>query len=275
MIIRKINDAKVKVPKLPKLDPKKVKGCDYFPEPYSNIFLVARKKSGKTSVINTIIRTCLNKCSKVYIFCSTVHKDATWKLILDYLKDRGIAVEVYTGMNEDKENVLQGILDQLNIPEEESSEEEKPKKKKTFIKWDDSDEDKPKKEYKPKRIACENMFIFDDISTELKNPALNALMKANRHYKAKVIVSTQYPLDLLPSQRKQVDYLLAFKGHPEDKLRIIHRDCDISLPFETFEQIYKHATAVPEGSKDKPFLYIDCINEKFRKSFNREYQLSN
>jgi hypothetical protein len=50
------------------------------------------------------------------------------------------------------------------------------------------------------------------------------LLKWNRHYKAKVIISSQWLHDLLPESRKQIDLFLIFKGFPAKKLAEIYKD---------------------------------------------------
>lgn len=94
-------------------------------------------------------------------------------------------------------------------------------------------------------------------------------MKMNRHLNAFCCLSSQYLLDILPEQIKQLDYVLIFRGEPEIKLMKLHKDIDLAIEFETFMKLYHDAT------KEKyNFLYIDVRNEKFRKNFNKEYQIN-
>ena len=71
---------------------------------------------------------------------------------------------------------------------------------------------KQKKSKKAKFLAPEYMIIFDDLSSELKSRSLLSLLKFNRHFKAKLIISSQWLHDLLPESRKQIDLFLIFKG---------------------------------------------------------------
>ena len=82
----------------------------------------------------------------------------------------------------------------------------------------DVPEEKKKKEYKPKKLAPENIFVFDDISNELKNPALLALCKKSRHFKASVYISSQFIHDLLPQTLKQLSYFICFRSMTREKL---------------------------------------------------------
>ena len=91
-------------------------------------------------------------------------------------------------------------------------------------------------------------------------------MKANRHYKTKVIISTQHVNDLRPECYKQLDILILMRGHSLDKLEEIHSKTAMNISLDRFIKIYKHAT---EGKHD--FLWIDLPNLKFRKCFTDAY----
>ena len=88
MWTKKINNEKVKPIPVPVVDKTKVKGYCIFPEVYSNIFLVARKKSGKTSVIWKILRSCSGRDTKIIIFASTLYKDPNLLHIVKYFRKR-------------------------------------------------------------------------------------------------------------------------------------------------------------------------------------------
>ena len=131
---------------------------------------------------------------------------------------------------------------------------------------DDEEEEEEKKPKKSKFRSPEYLIILDDLSNELKNPALKALLKKNRHFKSKVIVSSQYLNDLEPESRKQMDYILVFKGQPQKKLDEIYRDADVAVSPEEFYEIYKSATESLYS-----FLYIDRGTDTFRKNFSHLY----
>ncbi len=67
-------------------------------------------------------------------------------------------------------------------------------------------------------------------------------MKANRHYKAKIICSSQYLNDCVPAQHKNFDVHLVFGGFSENKLTEIHRHVDMSIEYEKFVDLYHDAT---------------------------------
>jgi len=103
----------------------------------------------------------------------------------------------------------------------------------------------------------------------LKSTSLTSLLKKNRHFLSKVVVSSQYLNDLAPQSRKQIDYFLIFKGQPQAKLDEIYRDADISVDEHTFYKLYKHSTEAKYS-----FLYIDTNNNTYRRTFNVEYDIA-
>jgi len=149
--------------------------------------------------------------------------------------------------------------------EHDDEKEKKPKIK--YIICNDEDDEKPKHR-KEKKMSPEYVFVFDDLGAEMRNPAVNLLLKTNRHYRCKVILSSQYVNDLMPESLKQIDYFLLFGGHSIDKLEKIYKDADLPVTFDLFLQLYKNAT-----ENKFNFLYIDTRDIKFRKNFNVEYQM--
>ena len=242
-----------------------VKGSKLFPDPYSNIFLVARKRSGKTSAIFKILRECMTKDTTLICFVSTIHKDRTWQLITKYFENKGNNVLKYTSLMEDGINQLEALVKHLeNENPEDEEEKEKVIQGRGVLKFNDDEEEiKGEGKRKSKYVPLEYIIVCDDLSDELKNKSLVSLLKKNRHFKAKVIISSQYLNDLLPESLKQIDYWLVFKSIPEEKLQHIYKMADISIPYELFIQIYKKAT-----EKMYSFLYIDTQREQFRRNFN-------
>jgi hypothetical protein len=263
-----LNKVKVKPLVVSNQDFSAIKGNELFPSLYYNLFICSKKKSGKTSLINTIIQKCTDKRTIFFIFCPTVNVDASWKAIVEYLEKRGNAVNTYTELMDGKVNILNEIVNELSMGQEEPEKEEKKEEvvgKK--IKFDDPAA-KKKREYKPKKISPEVVFIFDDASEMLKNPALSTLLKKNRHLKSNVIISSQYLHDLAPMSIKQLDYFVCFKSFSEDKLQLVHKGLDLSIEFDKLWNLYQHCTSKPYS-----FLYINVRNEEFRCNFNKKLEI--
>lgn len=267
-ILRKINYEEVKsVPQLVKPDNRPIKGSALFSELYANIFLCARKKSGKTSAIFKIIKECCGLNTTIIAFVSTLNKDANWLTIQKYCELKKIPFVGNTSMVVDGVNLLEEFVDQQQEEAQGPTEKEAKEKHLLFQDSDSEEEEKPKK--KAKFRSPEYLIIFDDLSNELKNPALVSLLKKNRHFKSKIIVSSQYLNDLLPQSRKQIDIFMIFKGQPESKLDEIYRDADLAITKEEFYDLYKIAT-----KENYSFLYVDRFNDTFRRNFNYEFQLN-
>jgi hypothetical protein len=246
-------------------DKRPIKGEQLFSEIFANIFLVARKKSGKTSVIYKIVKDCVDKHTTVVAFVSTLYKDDNWIAIRKYCTSHNIPFIGHTSLKEAGDDKLEALVDKLlKEAEENEIKKNEPKKKKVNILALDSDEEDEDHARKSKFRTPEYLIILDDLSNELKSNSLVALLKNNRHFKAKVIVSSQYLNDLLPESRQQLDYFLVFKGQPKEKLEVIYKDADIAaIPFNEFNKIYEIATREPYS-----FLYIDRHNQTYRKNFD-------
>jgi len=277
--VKKINDVKVKKVKCSVAqDDRPIRGSDLFGEIYANIFLCAKKKSGKTSTIYKIIKECMGKKTKVIAFVSTLHKDATWKSIREYCEGKGNEFIGHTSLKEDGEDLLDTLVKELESEAEKEYDDNNIDERLKQLERKlcpvlcevDSDDDEPKKkrERKEKYQSPEYLILLDDLSNELKSKSLVSLLKKNRHFKAKIIVSSQYLNDLLPESRKQQDYFLVFKGQSNEKLEEIRRDADVGLEEEELRDVYKFAT-----EKQFSFLYIDTRNNTFRRNFNYLIQI--
>ena len=270
---KKINDESVKPVKIKSVDTSNIKGYDIIPEMYSNIYICAKKKSGKTSTLFKIIKECCDKNTHVIVFCSTYEKDGTWIAIKEWLEKHHIPSSFFNGIvNEEGDDQLEMLFHYLKNEKtlEQTSNETEQKKKEEDMKpkilnFTEDEEGLRVSVRKPKKISCKYFIVFDDISMELKNKYLIALLKENRHHKAKIIVSSQYIHDLKPEQIRQMDNILLFPAHSDDKLEYFHRLADLGIDFPLFCNMYKQATSEPYN-----FLYIDSKG-KYRKNFDEEF----
>ena len=260
--VKKLNNEVVgAIPLKESKDTRPVKGFKLFPEMNANIFLCAKKKSGKTSTIYKILQKCCGKDTKLIVFCAMLYKDKSWAAIKDWAEERGLVFIGHESIkDEDGVDQLELLIKELQA----KTEGDEPAEKSIFD--SDSEDEEPKK--KSKYQAPEYIFILDDLSTELKSNSIPRLLKVNRHFLSKTIISSQWLNDLHPMSRKQQDYLILFRGHPEKKLVEIHRDANISIPIEEFWKVYKFATEKPFS-----FLYVDCTTGEFRRNFTDMIEL--
>ena len=131
------------------------------------------------------------------------------------------------------------------------------------------EESKERKERKPKKLAPEYVFIFDDLGNDLRSPSITQLCKVSRHYKAKLIFSSQYLHDLSNSAIKNIDIAIIFRSFNKEKFLTLYDGLDLSIEFDTFEKLYHDATEKPFN-----FLYVDCRENKYRLNFSKEYILN-
>ncbi len=294
--LKQINQQYVTAIPIPDEDKRPIKGYDICEEVYANIFLCAKKKSGKTSALFKIMKECSNKSTVLIVFCSTAYKDKNWIQIRKYFKKKKMDIRVYTSIYEDGEDQLSNLIEDLKADAKdeedakEAKEDEEPEeeldrcddilKRLTNmhlcsigrgheVPEEEREDHKKKKKKKDKYLAPEYIIIFDDLSSELQSRSLLSLMKFNRHFKSKLIISSQWLHDLLPESRKQLDLFLIFKGFPEDKMKLIYKDCDSGIPFDTFYDIYKKATKRPHS-----FMYIDTRADEFRRNFDCKFILN-
>jgi hypothetical protein len=247
----------------------KIKGYKILPFPFYNLFICSKKKSGKTSLINTIVKKTSDKRTNFWIFCSTHKIDESWKAIINFLQERGNNVNAFDSIFDGKVNLLNKILDEMGEPEPVPEKKDKKapvnlnefKRSYDLFGKDLDSEGKEKKEYVPKKKAPKHIFIFDDLSPELKY--IDRLLKVHRHFQASVIISSQYIHDLSISSRLQIDVFCTFRGFSEEKMELVHKSLDLSIPFETLWQIYKHVTEEPYN-----FLYINIRTEELRRNLN-------
>ena len=183
-------------------------------------------------------------------------------------KNKGIPYCGYTSLMDENVDILDELMKKLQQeaePEDSDTDEEPEDTKLNLFNDYDSENDEPKKR-KAKYQVPEYIIFIDDLSNELKSPTIIKLMKANRHYKCKLIISSQFVHDLRPESIKQLDFMIMFKSMSTEKLEKIYKDLDLSVDFNTFITMYKDST------KEKfNFFYIDVRNDEFRKNFTHKY----
>jgi hypothetical protein len=131
------------------------------------------------------------------------------------------------------------------------------------------EEIKEKKPRKESKQAPDRIFLFDDISEDLRSKSVAKLSRQFRHYQSKFIIATQYWKDLSKGARESTNCFIMFKGLPADKLEELRYSKGITVPQKEFERMYQIAT---EDIRD--FFYIDCKRKDFRKNFNQKFILA-
>jgi KaiC/GvpD/RAD55 family RecA-like ATPase len=254
-------------------NPDDVLGGQMFLDPYSNVAIISKKKSGKTTLLYHILKKVCRKGTNVLIFSPTQNKDDTYKFIKEALDKKGCNISSYSNFVEDGENIINDLLNELG---KEEIEDELPRKVeptpeemvnfKMFGKGiNDIEKQVEKKPPKPKKISADYVLVFDDLGKDMNCKTIAQLSKTLRHYKIRCFYLQQYLSDLSADTRKQIDYALLFKSFNEEKLLSMYESLDLSIDFDEFVELYHYATKDPYN-----FLYVDVKQDKYRKNFNTE-----
>lgn len=278
--IKKLSNVAIEPIPLKKVPENRILGFEYLPEIYSNVLMLARKQSGKTTIVANLLKHCIDNRTKVFFFVGTINLDASYKEIMRDLDERGVTYEKFTdivetvqeGKKKVRVDTLQNILNKIRKPDGESKKPAEIDRLARFQLVSCSDDlEFTVKVKKPKKVAPEYLFVFDDISSELeKNETFQTFVKQNRHYKAKVLICTQDITDITTDARRMIDNWLILGSHPESKLRIIYNYINPPCEFEDFKKLYSYCTAKPYG-----ILHVMSNTEKnpFRLNFNTEISL--
>ena len=266
---KKVNDFKISKIKLPKISQKKIRGGDLLPI-YSNVFLCAKKNSGKTTTIFNILKKCADKETILDLFVSTIEKDRSWIQIVKYFQNKGCVVNSnISTVGDNGEDLIRDIIDTpIEFTDSESESSSDSDYGYLEIGRDEAEskkEIKKVKKRKKKKMAQKRIIVLDDIGHELKKPSIDQLLKVNRHQHCKTLLSSQYLNDLSPMARRQIDVWLLFGGLKKNKLEQVVRDCDTRLEMSDFERVYKFCTS---GKYD--FMALDCDTDTYRKNFNEQ-----
>lgn len=294
----KVSNSGVK--KLPtKVDYEVPKGSDWFSILYPNIWLVAKKKSGKTSTIASILDHTCGKNTVLIFVVSTIDKDEIWMHIVKKWKNKGNEVLTYTDINDPDEgniitNFIQAEQQDAKEIQEETEQKEEPQQGSGKVKGipilyrrldgktniehmmheKELEEKKAEKQVKKtkqigrgkKIVTPDYCFVFDDQTDNTRASEIAKILKQNRHFKMMTIISSQDVIDIKPTTQKQMDYALLFPKIDDDRLYMVFKNMAISdIDFEKFKEYYHDAT-----KKKYNFFYVSRYDE-FRHNFEKQY----
>ena len=110
--VKTINNEVVKPMQTPDdLDKRKPRGDNLIPAPYANIYLCAKKRTGKSSVVAKMVMAFAGPETAVHIFCSTVFIDPTYIALEKWLDSKNIPYYPSTSIkDEDGHDLINDIL---------------------------------------------------------------------------------------------------------------------------------------------------------------------
>lgn len=277
--VTKVNDIKCKGMNLPKIDPSTVKGSDIIGGNLTpNIFCVGSSGSGKTSLLFDFIKRCCDKSTEIYFFVSTFFNDESYDVIRDYCDKKDIQYQGFDQIgNELKEFMKTKALEQKNKKEEEKLQLAKDKDdqptEKQFNTMDDviamiheDDDTITVRLRKPKKKPIKVLFIFDDMSGDLRNATVKEFMKNRRHYGVCNWIASQNLFDLDNHARNNINIFILFGSLTKEKLKQFYADSNLWIEEYVFLNLYSFATT--NDKNEKNFLYINKNTREFRKNFS-------
>lgn len=299
----KINDLKVSPVQVPKVSGN-IKGAEVLDKLYSNIFLCAAARSGKTNVIRFLLDQFASQHTQIVVFAGTINSDHIWQKITQEWEERKNPIEEHTSIySATDHNILAIMVDRLqrealalkNKKKDKKTKAEKkmrfeirkemgletPSRTKTIRvmkpvqeeEEDPADMDKDEDEKDPdKMLTRKRIFVFDDLSGELRGKTITRLTKEHYHYKVMNIISSQVMNDIEPGARQQVKLWLLFKGLAEKRLEIIYLEAgfdDAEIPYKLFKYMYKMVT------KEKyQLFYVNREEDDFRHNFDQKIDVN-
>jgi len=288
----KVSDRKIVIPRIEK-DDRKVKGADWFPKPYANMFACAKTNSGKSTVLVNCVDHIKSTATKIIIISPTVDLDPTYKAAIKKWEKQGNPVDTFKSIVDDDgvnlifqflqdnhtedsdEDTAENRLEKLAKPQVPCQPPSKirctplaPVAPSTTITTATISKSKLKPP-RPKYLSPATIIILDDLGKQMRDPAVGQLLRTSRQYHASVLCSSQHLYDMESASINQLQYIFIFSKFSRDKLAELYKLISIFIPFEEFYALYTDATAAPYS-----FLYISRDGE-FRKGFTEKYILPN
>lgn len=249
-----------------------IKGNELVPILHSTVYICGMKGSGKSNVLFTLMKHCIDERTTVVGFYSTHEQDDNWIKIKKWLDENEIPNIFFDSIkDEDGTNNLALMMDKIK---EDKVAEDKANKNKnkteSFIGnliMASMGDEKEESEKNHGKSVPKYLFIFDDLASTLKvDKTVETLLKKHRHFKSKVFISTQYPWDLGPGARNQMDIWCLFGRFSKEKLEQIYPDFTLPYGFEgLFYPAYKTFT-----KEEHNFLYVNRHNGELRSNFNKK-----
>ncbi len=272
----KINNCKIEIPQshLELQKKKKWKGKDVFDVRYWVTGVFGKRRSGKTTLIYTLLKKFCTKNTIVLFFVQTFNKDVSYDSIREFLDSNGINYMSFGNIVEDGVDNIETFLE-ANDKGEEDKEEAKgdngvKQTKFSYVCFDPTEiSEKPTGKKGKKPVEVEYIIIFDDMSNELRHKSVSRLLKNSRHFKSKIIISSQSISDIHPHSWAQMDYICLFKNYNDESIEFLYKKIEPNLSFEQFLNLYHNITKGKTGILNN-FLLVDRANEEYRINLDKK-----
>lgn len=294
--LEKVNNINITPVITQKFNKKSVYGYDYFPNPYNNIALIARTKSGKTNCIYRTLEATLKPKTNVMIFCPSVHTDPTYKKMRKMLKDKKCNVKTFEHFEEKGVNHLTILVDELSKKAEktESNKDANGMERfeiplsmeeimftnhpmiencnETIPTPNPQPKSIPKKQKKGK-LAPEYVIIIDDLSSLCRHKSITRLLCRSRHMKMRIFISLHAITDLQPAAWGQLANIFLFPNISQERIEQVADKCGLSFKEDSKKrcvlwELYEDATM-------EPYNFLNCNTQEmtFKKNFDKQYKV--
>jgi len=108
--LKKINNEIIKPVKVDHIPIQNIKGWQIIPVLFFVLYVIGKKGSGKTNIINHVIKNKIDKNTKVIVFGTTHNSCEVWKKIKKKLEKNNIENEFYNSIVDGKTNYLDNLL---------------------------------------------------------------------------------------------------------------------------------------------------------------------
>lgn len=270
---KRVNNYQIVLPKSDKKKEEKWKGQDLFDVRWFVMGIIGKRKSGKTSLIYTLLKAFSRRNTKVIFFVPTFWKDASYEQIRQFCESKNIGFSNFGSIVDEGVNNLSIMMKIFEDTPPEGENKEQPLDVSKHLSITPISSDPADREARPEDF--EYIFVFDDISTELRDKALQKLVKNSRHYKAKIIISSQGATDAHPNLYSQLDYLCLFKNLNTDSLKHIFDKIEPNIDYDEFVKLYFQITETKDDRGLNSFMLIDRSRNEIRKNLDKVVHLEN
>jgi len=278
---------------------------DILEDAHGAISVFAPSNSGKSVVVSNLVKWLTEKRPKkheVIIFSKTLNfeSEGTYRELIKELRKKGVKVEAFdnierqiprpTDFNPSRvihESLITPLFERLKkeaIEYQESKERKKPTEAQMAERGprltERGTEQCVQVHKKPSEAVKEEfrykIIVFDDIAGATRgNEPLNEFIKMARHYKARVILSSQSLVDASKTFREQIKTLILFRGLDEDRLRTIYEAMHPAPSFDEWVETYHTLLEPRDDSKAEKYAFLvvypgmkisRCFSEVYRRT---------
>jgi hypothetical protein len=237
-------------------------GSKLWEHEFPNVAIVARKGSGKSTLIANLLNELDGPNTLITMFAGTHDFDPVYKAVKE--KHEPIIYDDIGGGAHIAE-MIKGIKDYNEMTEalKQAKKEGRPEVRKFILTENDiPDDDKIRI---PQKLTYVN--VFDDLDAdELSTNELYTLCKKNRHWRTINLISSQAIVDVKPRARKNINVYILFAGIDDANLKRVYNDAKLDVSFEEFKRMYDIAT-----DEKFNFLVVDCFNCIYKKNFTQVF----